>query len=183
MIEKNFNQNDSQNYNEAWKTGQEAFRISYSKETGLVLTAYVPNATQEEIQAFKSGESFKLSFVSLNDIGFFAFRIGQEITGDAPFCPNICKEPVYYQINEYKENKKVGIPLIVEIIDTIEGRRKGLRLIGLNNRFSITFAKWLEEVQQKSITEEQYNSVVNHVYQKYQFKDLEKLALVKHANY
>ena len=146
-----------------WKTGTILIRADHDEYTWSLTVGY-PEITEEETSELQTGD-FQMTFTKLNDTIFLLCRIGKIDWMDAPFEPRI--DPDGYRFPQFEPG--TGAPLVLQIVDTITGQLKALRVVGMGNVLSNRLHKACQEQLDTRIvlSPDENAYLVNKTYREY----------------
>ncbi len=161
--------------------GYDYYLMEYNELDGIQLYVVVNNLSEKDLEIFQNSSTVEFSFGKQKGVGFFSVDFGHGISGDCPFSPNLYNEtPVF---NSFEDGK--GLPLLIIFVEGKTGVIKGLRMIGMNTRFSNKFCEMNNEMlKNEDMDDKLYNLVIDEVYSKYTASQLKKRAFIsyKHKN-
>jgi hypothetical protein len=139
----------------------------------LVFEYNKPSA--QELKAFESSNSFEIRSVTLNGVSYILVKMGDLEWVDAPYTPHLSLDLTNLP-NLNKDEKSLGLGLMIVLIDSSTGEICKMRLIGLGNRFSKLLIKDVIELLQMPFNSTLYNMSINDTYSKYTTRALVRLS-------
>lgn len=155
------------------RTSVDGVQFDINDSTSVLVFKYnKPSA--KELKAFESSNSFEIRSITLNAVSYILVKMGGLEWVDAPYTPHLSLDLTH--LPNLKDNKKMGLGLLILLIDTSTGEVCKMRMVGLGNRFSQLLIKDVEELSQLSFDTTLYHMSIRNTYSKYTTSALVKLA-------
>ena len=129
----------------------EEIKFDIEGSSGSALRIIYPSPTEKELYNIQKGP-LQMKKILLNNIIFLTFKFGDLPWMDAPYTPHLSKNIQLLDLN----NEKMGLSMIVYLIDSKSGEIKVMRLIGMHHKFSLSLLKDIEEIRHKDFDQFKY---------------------------
>lgn len=155
---------------------QEGLKLEYNE--GFTLYAFLPQITEKEAQAFRTGY-YKFALSEKEGILFFLAEFKGAIDiSDAPFHFGLYTDDRVKDLPaEIPEDQ--GIALTVIAVDNYTGIVQALRFIGLSHRFSEELLGICRKQSQQKVDRSIYYEKVTHVQRNYTSQNLYEFRMVE----
>lgn len=144
----------------------DAYRIEYNPCSGFSLYITLCNPTKDELEQISVSSKFSAKFTALSDVGFFCFKFGNMLWGDAPFTPSAYKNVTFEELPD----TQTGLALNVFLFEATTGELLYIRQIGLGHEFSKNLINWCKNA--RKMRGDEYYQIVSDVMKKYSTEDL-----------
>lgn len=141
-------------------------------DDGATMLVFFQNPILEEIEQFKSGNNFEIRFTELYDVIMITVKIGDLNWMAVPYTPHLSKNLTKFQMPN--ENQGMGLTLI--LIDTVTGKIKHIRLLGLSDRFTRRLFGTILEHKMKAFNQSEYSNSVKKIFSGYSINKIIKLS-------
>ena len=141
-------------------------------DDGAIMFVFFQNPTTNEIEQFNSGKNFEIRFTELYSVIMITVKIGNLNWMDAPYTPHLSRNLTKLQFPN--ENQGLGLTLI--LIDTITGKIKHMRLLGLSKIFTKRLYGIAMEHKLRPFNRVEYYNSINRIFSAYQTNQIVKLS-------
>lgn len=138
--------------------------------SGIMLWLNYRNPTENEIMHWTKPGKIEYRIVVKNDLFFLLVKVDGENWIDVPYCPQISDS---YDLDLIKDDS-LGYSLTIFMTDQYTAEIKGMRLVGLDNKFSRRMKQELDALVCKNpnLTPGEYYAKLNTIYASYSTRDL-----------
>lgn len=163
-----------------FKTEDVSISFDWDNESGMIVIFRTNEVTDEFRDIFKEKAPLDFRYCLIDDVCFFTIDVsgGKDVWND--FCFSAA-EALYTEENRIRVPKSIrvgsGIPLYLVGIDTHTGECIAIRQLGLPHVFSQAWLIWANSAKVRSMSVDEYNSIADSVYEKYDAYELAKYAM------
>lgn len=155
----------------------DGYSLQYNDVSGFMFYILLSNPSPLEIKAVSTSGYYEITFTDINDTAFFTFNFNNVLVGDCTFEPRLYDTDCNFP--DFRKSPNEGIALNIVLVDTAKGGLvRGLRIIGLDNDFSIKVIDWCEKAQKnrEGFTEDKHDWAIKAVHYKYTTEKLNKIS-------
>lgn len=138
--------------------------------SGIMLWLNYRNPTEKEIMHWTKPGKIEFRTVVKNKLFFMLVKVDGENWIDVPYCPQISDS---YELDPITDDA-LGYSLTIFMTDQYTAEIKGVRLVGLQNKFSRRMKQELDALMHENpnLTPGEYYTKLNGIYASYSTQDL-----------
>lgn len=155
--------------------GREEGVVFDMDNTGAVMLVFFKAPSKEEIAQFASGVQFEIRVTDLYDVIVMTTKIGTLHWMDAPYTPHLSNNLGTLQYATQGQ----GLALTLVLVDTVTGKIKALRVIGLSTQFTNKFVELVEQKLRKPFDDRIYHNNVNMIIAKYSTDTIAQFSIAR----